>query len=453
MNGDAAAFAGQDVIANVGDNVTLDCNLAAAGIIIKYPVYWMKGEEYIGVKQQNLAPFIYPSPANQRYSVIQRVHSGALVISLMISTVEQYDVGEYKCYDSDQSQQPRVLFQSYNVSVVKCLCAIPKGIANVTGDTGVTVYCSLHGYHEEGYQTSLDGDTSVNISLGSKMIKGNVQDNYLVTHVKANRFCHDVFLRLYTDSSDPSSGMQCKLRRLNPCPFNERLTETTPVTGRTTSSKMQTSKTQDTGKTYNKSSPLPITPPTTTHYRTTSSKSPSSQFKETIWISAIAVVIFIAMVVISTICIKTRRKTRQPVSETCQARKSGWKKRQEDTLHFERSLNMTEDSYAAHYYSSVPDQIYEPRKSSVFSEAQNKGHGEKSKRDIDLIDEDAYLVPGDSVASAARTMHAHGEAEAYDMDDGGYLVPFFMEHSEINLPSENDDENHEYIMVPALGEY
>ena len=61
MNGESVA-ADQRLAVNVGDNVTLDCNLAAAGIIIKYPVFWMKGEEKIVVKHQNRAPDIYPGP-------------------------------------------------------------------------------------------------------------------------------------------------------------------------------------------------------------------------------------------------------------------------------------------------------------------------------------------------------------------------------------------------------
>ena len=114
-------------------------------------------------KQHLSTPPPPPGPGllNHSYSVTQGVQSGALVISLMISSVEPDDAGEYKCYDSDQHQHPRFLFQAYNISVVRCLCPTHEGLEDITGDTKVVVNCTLN-----GYQSSHVGDTSVNITLG-----------------------------------------------------------------------------------------------------------------------------------------------------------------------------------------------------------------------------------------------------------------------------------------------
>ena len=188
MNGESvAAIHYKRLIANIADNVTVDCNLAAAEIIIKYPVFWMKGEEKIVVKHQNRAPDIYPGLLNHSYSVRQGVQSGALVISLMISSVEAADSGAYKCYDSDQHQHPRVLFQAYNVSVVSCSCPTPEGLEDITGDTRVRVNCTLNGY----MQSSHVGDTLVNITLGNYAIQGNVKEDHLTFNVAAYRLCHN----------------------------------------------------------------------------------------------------------------------------------------------------------------------------------------------------------------------------------------------------------------------
>ena len=68
IHADGAYGTGNHISVNVGDNVTLDCDMTARGLL-QYPVYWGKDGMSIATKYQNGRPFIVSTYSHLSYTV------------------------------------------------------------------------------------------------------------------------------------------------------------------------------------------------------------------------------------------------------------------------------------------------------------------------------------------------------------------------------------------------
>ena len=223
INGEMATT--QVVIVKVGDSITLDCHLGADRILIDYPVYLAtrRTDKYIGIKDQNEPPYIYEDYSYLSYNVTYGMNqAGAWIFSLIISGVEAYHAGEYRCSDSHYCRNPQDPCQTFYISAVtNCRCPTPEGIENMAGDERVTVNCILEGY------LGSNPDTVVNITLGNKKtVQGTVRGSTINTGVKAKRLCENISLEFYLNPNFPDNLIQCQLPILNPCPYDRF---TTPI--------------------------------------------------------------------------------------------------------------------------------------------------------------------------------------------------------------------------------
>ena len=261
---------------NEGDDVTLDCDLTGAGVMLQYPVYWEREGIIIAIKEQNHRPYILSKYSHLRFSV-KYTNSGAhgRRLSLVLHQVESYHAGEYKCYDdAHRCQSRRHLCKTFHVSVVACNCSLNEVLAGIN-DNRVGVKCIF-----EGFQSPHAGNTSVNVTLDSSTVQGIVESNILTTHVEDRKLCKNLTMEFNLNPRFPYM-IQCQVPRKNPCPYHgstgitpaailflEHSPKSTGTIGNHTSSSV----TSDNDSIYRTSLPsAPITVKETTIYRTSSS--------------------------------------------------------------------------------------------------------------------------------------------------------------------------------------
>ena len=234
--------------------------------------------------------------------------------------------------------------EHFDVSIVTCLCPTREKVTNMTGDDTIAINCIL-----QGYQTTPHDFTTVVIRVNNETVMGNVRNNYLNTTIRAIKLYTDLTLEFYLNHDFPHM-IQCRVPRLNPCSYNT--STTTFELSTTTLLQMQTLNINDVRNHY--SSPTATTGYDNAQHHTPSSStirvdnivkhqslpsatttgaesrqyhmsspsrtgtgnltntSTSSSIKEFIWIVAIAgaVVLIIALIIVSTVCVIFRRNRR-----------------------------------------------------------------------------------------------------------------------------------------------
>ena len=145
IHADGAYGTTNHISVNLGDTITLDCDLATAGIILRYPVFWVKEGMTVATKKQNGQPDIANGFIPQLGYTVK--YSGRQArdrrLSLTLHRVEPYHAGEYKCYDAypcqNPEENPEHLCRVFHVNVITCNCALIGVIANMDDDRGVNV--------------------------------------------------------------------------------------------------------------------------------------------------------------------------------------------------------------------------------------------------------------------------------------------------------------------------
>ena len=291
---------------NLGDTIILDCDLATAGAILIYPVFWVKdSRRLIATKNKNGQPYIHSEYFHLRYSVDYSSSTRRRRFSLGLHRVEPYHTGEYTCYDVYQCHSPDNLCKSFFVSVVTCNCSLTEVIAGID-DNRVGVACILY-----GYQLPHAGNISVNITLDGSTTQGIVQSNILTTHVEAEKLCSNITMEFNLNPPFPYK-IQCQVPRINPCPYH-RSTAVPPAATTFQAHSLKTA-----GTTDNHASSSETTGYECIQHRTSLSSAPttrkemitytsSSPINKHILIASITVVIVVIIVAAVTLCLIRRR--------------------------------------------------------------------------------------------------------------------------------------------------
>ena len=293
---------------NLGDTLTLDCDLAPAGVIFVYPVFWAREGTTIAFKNQNAEPEIIESHLSHSVHFNRQGRSWSL--SLVLHRVGPYQAGEYKCFDDLNCQRAWHLCKTFHVSVITCNCSSTGVIADMNDDR-VSVKCIL-----DGYRSPRVRNISIIISPGGGTVQGIiVQEIYLITNVKAATLCTNLTLEFNLNPDFPSYRIQCPVPHIIPCPDH----------GPAAATSFQKDTPNTTGTIENHISASVTTGYEIIQHRTSLSSAPTTQkeiityytssspINKHILIASITVIIVSLIVAVVIVCLIRRRNERNHV--------------------------------------------------------------------------------------------------------------------------------------------